>query len=392
MRTTLITLLFIASSLYATSLEEIISKSLDSNPSLESITKRISANKEDIELSKQFANPELAFTKNSINSNQAMSQTTISFKQKIPYFGKRDTKREIAEGEENVLSVKLFRAKVALVGAIKKEAYKIWELKELYSILQRYEVLTKQNIDLHESYTSTENNQHMGIMSAELTLSDLKIQRTVLKAKIVSAYARLSYLASFRVKNLDIALSIESKPSRNLLQKDLVNNPAVELKDKEILKQNARVKLAKLNHKPDFSVLASYSNRVNFDDYVNLGFGVSLPIYGSEDMKEQKQRELALSLNALKEDTNLAVNSSFDVYFAQMMSDYEVYHIIKDEALPQVQHMFELSNSSVSAGADLFKYIDILVQKLKFEQKSIKAVASYNISKAEIEKLTGKLK
>jgi hypothetical protein len=54
--------------------------------------------------------------------------------------------------------------------------------------------------------------------------------------------------------------------------------------------------------------------------------------------------------------------------------------------------MFELSDSSISTGGELFKYIDILTQKLKLEQKSIAAVANYNRSKAKISALSGELR
>jgi len=388
----LLFILLISNSLYAITLDEIISKSLRSNPSLKSINKRILANKENIKLSNQFDNPMLSISKNTIDTNQAMSKTTINFEQKIPYFNKRKSATKVTKREEDILKTKLIKAKVSLVEAIKEQAYTIWELKELYSILIKYETITKQNIDLHESYTSVQKNQYMGIVSAQLTLSNLKIQRSVLKSKIISAYARLSYLASFKIKHLDINLAIDSKPTKKMFEKALINNPDILLKEKQILKQDAKVEVAKLNYYPDFTLRASYSQRVNFDDYATIGFGVSLPIYGSEEYKEQKQRELVLSLNSLKEDTKISIESTLDVYLAQMNSDYEIYHIIKDEALPQVQHMFDITNSSVSTGADLFKYIDILIQKLKLEEKSIKAVTSYNITHAKIQKLAGKLK
>lgn len=63
-----------------------------------------------------------------------------------------------------------------------------------------------------------------------------------------------------------------------------------------------------------------------------------------------------------------------------------------DDALPQVAHMFELSGTSISIGADLFKYIDVLFQKLDLEQKSIKAVTNYNLANAKIAQLKGEIK
>ncbi len=392
MKPLLLILIFLGSTLYATTLDEVVQRALDENPSLESITFRIAANRSNIEVSNQFANPTLTYTQNTIDDSQAMSRKTLTAQQKLPYFGKRDAAEQVALAQEGVLVQNLEQAKVVLVNEIKNQAYRIWELEELYKIIEDYKELTRQNIDLFESYTSTADNQHMGIMSAELTLSDLRIQKSTLKAQIYSAYAKLSYLAAFEITQLEMTLEIKNMPSMQALQISLVNNKNILLKEKEIQKSQAMLNTADLNNYPDINLIGAYSYRKNFDNYWTFGLGLSLPIYGSEDYKEEEARKLTLSAQSLKEDTKVAVNSEFKASYVQMKSAYEIYHIVHDDALPQVEHMFELTSSSIATGGDLFKYIDILVQKLKLEQRSIAAVANYNRAKAKISALQGEYK
>ena len=109
-----------------------------------------------------------------------MSKKTITLTQKLPYFGKLDSLKNIALVDEQIQKVNLDIAKVELVKNIKQQAYEIWKLEQLYKIINEYEKLTRQNIKLFESYTSTTNNQHVGIMSAELTLSNLRIEKSKL--------------------------------------------------------------------------------------------------------------------------------------------------------------------------------------------------------------------
>jgi len=381
----------LGSGLYALSLDELILKALEKNPSLESISHKISANKSNIKITDQFANPVLSYTQNSIDDNQAMSQRTVSISQKLPYFGKRDSLKKVALAQEKVLNENLEQAKVSLVNEIKNQAYTIWELEKLYKIIKEYEDLTKQNIDIFESYTSISGNQHMGIMSAELTLSNLKIQKSSLNSKIYSAYAKLSYLAAFEVKDLDIELLVKDIPSIDSLINDLTNNRNLRVREQEIQKSQAIVKTAELNNYPDVNILAGYSYRKNFDNYLTVGLGISLPIYSTEQYKEEEARKLVLFSQSLNEDTKIAINSEFQTTYLQMKSAYEIYHIVHDEAIPQINHMFELTSSSISTGGDLFKYIDILVQKLKLEQKSIVAVANYKRAEAKISALSGEL-
>jgi len=391
MRTFLFSLLLLSISLHAQTLSQIIELSLSKSPSLESINARLQANKYALDIADQFKNPELLITKNSLNSSEKMSQSVATIKQQIPFYGKRDSKEKIVLAQDALLEEQLNDAKVTLVERIKNEAYTIWELQELDNIIEQYIELTKQNVELYETYTSIDDNQHMGIMKAELSLSDLKIQRSALKAKILTAYARLSYLSATTVKNLDITLEMGEKPENLQTSLLLQNNPKLLIKAKEIQKQNAKVALADLESYPDINLMGSYAYRENYENYFTLGIGISLPIYGTEDTQMQEQKALKLSTQAQQADTKIALDAELSVYTAQMLSTYEIYHIVQDEALPQVAHMFELSSSSISTGGDLFKYIDVLFQKLSLEKKSIIALGNYKRSQAKIAQLSGAL-
>ena len=392
MKQVLIILFTLVLDLSALSLDEIIFHALENNPSLSSLQERILANKQAINASDQFTNPELLILTNTIDANEPMRQESITFKQKLPYFGKRDAARQVALAQEGVLGEDLHGAKVKLIYAIRTKVYKIWKMQQVYQIICDYEDLTLQNIALYESYTMTSDNQHIGIMSAELALSDLRIQKSLLLSQITSAYATLSYLSAQEVSDLKIELSMGEMPGMSGMQKALDNNPDLALKNKEIKMEDARMQSLQKEVYPDISLVAGYSHRENFADFATFGLGVTLPVYGTEGYRQEEIRRLKLSKESLKEDTKSAISAEFQNAYAQMKSAYETYHIINDQALPQVEHMFELINASISAGGDLFKYIDIVVQKLKLEQKSIEAVARYNQATAKIKALSGKIR
>lgn len=384
--------MLITSSLSAMSLGEVIDTSLANSPSLESINAKIKANEYASDVANQFSNPELALTTNTIDSSEPMSQTVLSIKQKLPYYGKRDSKQGVTLAQDEVLKGQLLAAKATMVQKIKTEAYTIWELRELHKIIDEYIKLTQQNIALYESYAGVDSNQHIGIMKAELSLADLEIQKSQLDAKIYASYAKLSYLATFDVKNLEIELKMGEKPNLKALQTTLVSNPELLVKDKELKRENAKVAVADKNNYPDVNLLAGYSYRENFDNYFNFGLALSLPMYGTEDAEEEEARAEALSVVSQKEDTKIAISSELKIYYAQMLSFYQIYNIIQDDALPQIAHMFELSNASISTGGDLFKYTDVLFDKLALEKKSINAISNYYKADALISKLAGEIK
>jgi len=388
----LLSSLLLASTLSAITLEALIENSLSLSPSLEALESRIQANKQSTDVANQFSNPELTLTKNTLDASEAMSQTVLTIKQKIHFYDKRESKELVSLAEGALQEEKLNALKVELVAKIKTEAYTIWELRELKSIIDEYITLTKKNIELYESYTTVDANQHMGIMKAELSLANLSIEKSTLDAKIYAAYARLSYLAAMKVAHLDIALKMQDKPNLVQFQKSLTNNPTVAIKDKELQKQHASVQVADVNNYPDINLMAGYAYRENFDNYMNFGLSLTLPIYGSEDALEEEARAIELSYVGEKKDSLIAINATLEAYYAQILSAYNVYHIIEDDALPQIAHMFELSSSSISTGGDLFKYVDVLFDKLALEQRSINAVANYKKAEAQISALAGEKK
>lgn len=392
MKTFLLSALLMGASLNAFTLEEVIQSSLSKNPSLDVIEARLEANKQSIDVANQFTNPEMSLTSNTIDSSQAMSQTVVTIKQKIQYYNKRDSKQEVSLANEELLKEQLNSAKVALVGEIKQEAYTLWELREQKRIINEYIKLTQKNIELFEAYTSVSSNQHMGIMKAELSLADLSIENSTLDAKIYAAYSRLSYLATTDINSLEIGLTLRNKPDLEILKQTILHNPSIAMKEKEIKKQDANIVITDVNNYPDFNLIAGYAYRENFDNYFNFGLSLALPIYGTEDALEEEAKALKIALVSQKSDLEISIDSQLKVYYAQMLSAYQTYHIIQDDALPQVAHMFDLSSSSIATGGDLFKYIDVLFDKLKLEQKSITAVALYNKNRAKISELAGEIK
>jgi len=388
---TLIIMVLFVNTIYAVSLDEILSSALAKSPSLESINAKIEANRESVAISDQFSNPIVTLNTNTLDASQAMSQTLLSLKQRLPYYSKRDTRESVALAEGNILDERLNLARVALVAEIKREAYTLWSLRELFGVIESYISLTKQNIELYESYATVSDNKHMGLMKAKLSLSDLKIQKSLLNAEIKKSYARLSYLASFEIKHLTIELSMGSKPDIKSYKSSLQSSPAIKLKESELLKQSAKVALADIESYPDIDLIAGYAYRENFDNYFNIGVALSLPVYGTEEHKEQKERLLVLEAESLKKDTSISLNATLKIYIAEMLSSYEVYHIIKNNALAELDHMFDLSNSSISTGSDLFEYIDTLFIKLSLEKKSIDAITKYNLAQAKISQLMGAL-
>ena len=134
-----------------------------------------------------------------------MQYTALNVKQKMPYFGKRDAASKKVDAKKQKVGFTLEVAKVKLVKSIKLTAYSIWQVEEQLKITDDYIKLTRQNIELYTAYSTSDTKAHMGIMSAELSLSQLKIKRSKLQRLLIGLYKKVSYLSAMDVKYVKLS-------------------------------------------------------------------------------------------------------------------------------------------------------------------------------------------
>jgi outer membrane protein TolC len=386
--------------LYASSLESLVDHAKSSHLSLEAIKHKLSSFDEKYEISRNFANPELSLSMSDIQfgditnrSIEPMQYTALNFKQKIPYFGKRDADSKKISAQKAQVNMSLEDAKVELVKAIKLTAYNIWEIEEQLKIIDEYIALTKKNIELFSTYNTSGASAHMSIMNAELTLSELKIKKSKLSSKRSGAYKIINYLSDMdNITTIEIDMSMRKPQNISYFLDSLGSNKAYKTKEAELNVAYADVKVQELKSYVDPVVQVGYFHRDNFDDYLSIGVGFSLPIYSTESYEQEVSRKTVLSKKSEVDNLKNKLSSQILAIYAQLKSSYEIYTILHEESLPQLEHMQQLSSSSIKTGADLFLYIQILEKKLSLDDQNIDAIASYHKNLALLEALIGEEK
>ena len=394
----LLALLVLGVSLHAATLQSIIEHALASNPSLEAIEQRIAAIRSEVELAGSISNPQLALNINDIQTAEPMKRdiepmqfSSLTLKQKLPFFGKLDAREAQANASKAALGATLEEARVNLVAAIKTEAYTLWEHQSLYDIICRYEELAERNIGLHQTYTATsgKSGHHMGIMSAELTLSELKIQKSEHLQRIQNAYARLGYLAATPVESLELSLEMETLKGSSSYLNALEHNHALIARAKEVDAAKAALDESELLLYPDPVVQVGYFYRDAFEDYFSIGIAAELPIYGREKALEERERYNLLVKKAQSDDMSNKVAARIAVEHEKMKQAHTVYRVITEQSIPKIEHMFDLASASVQSGGDLFSTIDMLEKRLRLDTRLIRALSTYHKAHAAIEALTG---
>ena len=393
-----LSILFALNILQAQNINQLIQRSLDKHPSLQTIEHRLSQMDERIAISQNFSNPDLSFTVNDLQFRDFFNRTlepmqyqSINFKQKFPWFGKLDARKTYTQAQKSVVLDSYNAAKVKLAEEIRMTAYTMKELEERITILNKYKAVAKQNMDLYTSYASTENKSHTSSMSASLMLSKIKIRDQRYKAVLKTQQARLAYLVQDKVSTVSDRLNIKRPRSLKHYLSKRHNNPGyrMTLSSKNVASGNTTIQDLSIN--PDPYVKVGYFNRQGFPDFASVTVGVSLPLYGTEKLESEAARKEVLAASSASLDFDSSLRSEIETMHAKLTEAYMIYDIIQNESLPQLAHMFELTQSSIQEGGDLFAYINLLEQKLALEEESTSIKAEYLRTEARLRSLTGAL-
>jgi outer membrane protein TolC len=397
MRIILFTLLSIGL-LQAQSIKQLIARSLDNHPSLQTIEHRLSLMDERIAISQNFSNPDLSFTINDMQFGdlssrdlEPMQYQSVNFKQKFPWFGKLDARKTYTEAQRSIILDSYDAAKVKLAEEIRMTAYTMKELEERIRIINKYKAVAKQNIDLYTSYASTENKSHASSMSASLMLSKIKIRSQRYKSVLKIQKSRLAYLVQGKVNTISNTLNIKRPKSLKHYLSKRHNNPRYHMTLSAKNVANANKTIQDLSINPDPYVKVGYFNRQSFPDYASVTVGFSLPLYGTEKLESEAARKEVLAATSASLDFDSSLKSEIETMYAKLTEAYMIYDIIQNESLPQLEHMFELTQSSIQEGGDLFAYTNLLEQKLALEEESISIKAEYLRTEAKLRSLTGAL-
>jgi len=364
--------------------------------SLQSIKHRLSSMDERIAKSQKWANPDLSLTISDIQFRKPLSRDeermqfqSINFKQKFPWFGKLAARKALVQEEKHVVLHSLEAAQVQLAYKIRVTAYTIKEIEGRIHILKKYMRLAKQNIKLYTDYIATDDMSHTSSVSAELSLAKIEIRSERYKSLLKAQKEKLNYLVQKRISKISDKLRIKKSKSLRYYLAGVRKNPSYHRKLAQSDVALANKALVDLDKHPDPYVQVGYYNRVNFPDYATVSVGISLPIYGTEELNSEIAQKEALARKSEYIDYKELLQSEIHENYAKLTEAYRIYKIIQNKSLPQLQHMLELSASAIEEGADLFTYTNILEQKLALEEERIAIMAEYMRTTAKLKSLIG---
>jgi outer membrane protein, heavy metal efflux system len=331
-----------------------------------------------------------------VNNDMAGRSTKYTLIQPLPFWGKRDLRREAAEAEADAAAASSDAGWLELAARI-KTAY------ALDHALAQQIALSREVAGLLDSLATISRNRYANGLAPQQDAIRARVERTALQAEIVQVENERHHV-QVRINGL------LARPSHAALAEPQVHRPLpaqldhaalaerLRAKNPSLFADAARIRAAEKNRD------ATYRNR-----YPDVALGVSPIQTGSrvsewelmievniplqQGSRRSQEREAERMLEAARARRDVGANRLLSE-LAENVSAYEaaqrIETLMRTELLPQAELTFQAALAGYENGkVDFATLLDAQRQIRKAKQDVIKAQVEQQVRLAEIEKLVG---
>ena len=331
-------------------------------------------------------------------SPSRVGSTRYTLMQEIPWFGKRDLKREIAELEAE-------GAKGKALGSWSEIAARIKAAYAQRYFLDRNERLTREILDLMTRLEKVAQVRYAGGLAAQQDVIRAQVEQTGMHNELIAlaseqrqVAARLNALLG---RSATAALAAPEKlralPAPAKL--DYVTlEERVRAKNPQLFADESRLKAAEKNREltyknryPDVTVGIVPNQFQNSVKQWDLMFEFNIPLQQSSRRAQEREAEALLSAaKARKEATANQVLSDLSENLAGIDAARRTHMLATTNLLPQAELSFQAALAGYQNGkVDFATLLDAQRQIRLARQNQFKTEAEAQVRLAEIEKILG---
>jgi outer membrane protein TolC len=379
---------------------------LGQNPQIQAARKRVEALAYQVPIAASLQDPMLNVTvqPEPVQTASGRQEMILSASQRFHWFGKLDTRADIAESQTNVARAELAAAELATVESVKRAYYELYFIQQAIDVTQAERELLGEIRNIANTRYATGGASQQDVLRADLEIANIENELIRLRQQRESGQARLARLLHVspqtRVLPLDQLPEEEVPRDLDWLQRQAVSGrPELHAQLAAIRRDQCAADLARLDYKPDVTLGMSWidvaasgvSPVANGQDAFLLTAGVNLPVYrkrldSAVRSAEAKAVATARQYDALRDGTLEEVTD----LFAQARSQQELLVLFREEILPTARQTLEVSIQAYNVGeVDFLQLIDNWRQLLRYEISHRRLEASLRQTLATLEKTVG---
>ncbi|MDD2918571.1 TolC family protein [Rhodoferax sp.] len=324
--------------------------------------------------------------------------TKYTFMQDLPWWGKRDLKRDIAAQEAQAVEGKAQGSWAELAARVRTTHAQRY-------FLHRTRKLTQELLDLTNQLANVAQVRYAGGLSVQQEAIRAQLEQTAMQTELVAldgelrqADARLNALLA-RPSNAPLATpeTLPLVPVAASLQTDALMT-RVHQRNPQLFSEAARIKSAELgrelslkNRYPDFTLSITPTQMQSRITEWSLMLEVNIPL--QQDSRRAQEREALAMLEAAQARHEAVANqvlADLSENLAGIEAAQRTEQLAKSSLLPQAELSFQAALAAYENGKlDFATLLDAQRQVRQAKQSQLKAQLDAQMRLAEIEKLTG---
>ncbi|HWR89641.1 MAG TPA: TolC family protein [Dissulfurispiraceae bacterium] len=386
-------------------LEELVGEALKNNPEIRAAEARFLASRHRVPQSSSLPDPMFMFGyQNEGTSNlftygeMPDSQWMFSLSQMVPFPGKLSLKEEMARGESGSLGAVLEAVKRRTAARVRELYYDLFLMhRSIDLVRERAGLFSKIEEASLARYSSGQGTQQEVVMAQTEKFMLLEREEMFLQ-RVQTIEAMLNTLAG---RDVNAPLGKPPEPQMFPYTYDLdhllksAHGYAAEVRSREgmIASSEARVRMAKREFYPDFTLTGSYFAKTsNFPDMWSLTTSVNVPLF-YRTKQQQAFLEAEASLSEARNEMEAAkrmVASSVRESYVMLRSAERLAEISRQGLTPKARQDFELSLSGYVTGrTEAMTVITRLKTLVEIELQYWNQIVEREKAIARLEALTG---
>jgi cobalt-zinc-cadmium efflux system outer membrane protein len=329
-------------------------------------------------------------------SNSDFAYIGFGASQDIPFAGKLRLKGDVANRNADMQQAQTDLLRVSVTDQIKIIYLRLAYLDATLSILARNDAVLKPLIETGLSKYSLGQGSQADVLKAQIEHTKILREVTMHHEEMGQLQASLKALlhrpqSSPEIVPEPLSVTPLQKTAEELQGLVLTHNPEVSLGTADVQKQDAMLKSAQREGKPDFNVSYMFQQTGGgYRDYYMLTFNMRLPRH---KRVEAGVAEAAESLERSKKE----LDSQVQQQLAEVQKQYivvtnseELLKEYRDGLVPQAQAAYRAELTTYESGKGTFATVlSSLIDLLTFEHDYQQAILDHETALARLESLTG---
>ena len=335
---------------------------------------------------------------NATLSPSRVGSTRYLLMQDIPWFGKRDLKREIAALEADGAKGRALGTWADVAGRIKVN------FAQLYYV-HRNEQLTREILDLMTRLEKVAQVRYSGGLAAQQDVIRAQVEQTNMRNELIALeteqhhlHARLNALLA-RPNNapLQVPTQLRKLPApvtldyATLEERVRTRNPQLFADESKIKAAEKSRDLTYKNRYPDFTLGVSPIQYQNAIKEWELMVELNIPLQQSSRRSQERESESMLNAaRSRKEATTNQVSAELAEALSGIEAARRTENLLANSLLPQAELTFKAALAGYETGkVDFATLLDAQRQIRQARQNQLKAQIDAQMRLAEIERLLG---